>query len=324
MKHFLFFLLTIPFFCSCSVQCTPPENSNSRTTSFSAATWNLQEFFDAVTDGTEYKEFQSSAHWSKDKYTERLQRVCQVITEINADVYFFQEMENQEILYDIANQLAGNTWNSVKNWTYACFAKENGSAIGCAILSRFPLDNIKTHGIDIRTLNQQPSVRPLLQAELEVNGKTIQILCCHWKSKSGGEEETEIWRDWQEFTAANVIEDGGKYLLAGDFNRSAEDFSTDFSGNNSGNTYFRGIRNISLFNPWFYEDGSFVQESGSYSFDSLWKRIDNFFCTGNIKLTAFSTKTGPWADSEGFPEGYKIYTGKGYSDHLPVVCTVIM
>ena len=324
MKNSFLFILIASLFISCNLNPGTENKKNQNNISFSAATWNLQEFFDANTQGCEYKEYQNTAKWTKEKYYERLERTCSVIKTINADVYFFEEIENEAVLYDISNQLAGNSWNSSKNWNYACFAKEEGSAIGNAIVSKFPLSEVKTHCIDIRTQEKaQPSVRPVLQATLEVKGKTVTLFSCHWKSKSGGEAESEIWRDWQEFSVANQISKiSGPFILAGDFNRSAEDFVTDFSGSENQNTIFRGFEIIKIYNPFFLPDGTFSTQSGTYYYKNFWERIDNFFCSSDVEISNFRPETGTWTDENCLPVSYSIYSNKGYSDHLPLVCTV--
>lgn len=306
--------------------------------------WNVQTFFDAETEGSEYDEYKSAGRWSKDKYIIRLNRLCEVMRSLNADIYVFEEIENQAVIYDLSNQLVGDTWNNKNKWHYACFAKDEGASIGCAVISRFPLKNLKTHSFDVRTQKQvQPSVRPLIQVTAEVDGCELTIFVNHWKSKLGDddseteemESETEIWRDWQEAVLSNAILNSGASacIICGDFNRDAKEFVTDFDGlSRSPNTFFRGIVNeqsgenfVKVYNPWFDSDGSINTDSGSYWYKNRWERIDNLFAYGNVKLSSFSAKAEePWANEKGIPVGYKIYTGEGYSDHLPVMCTLVL
>ena len=301
--------------------------ANAQNKAVSIVNWNVQTFFDAETDGTEYDDFKSAGKWSKDKYLLRLQRLCNVMVSLNADIYVFEEIECQSVIYDISNQLAGNTWSNKAKWHFAGFAKDEDGAIGCAIISRYPLKNLRTHSLDIRTQTEtQPSVRPLV-------GKKALILANHWKSKSGGEVQTEIWRDWQEAVLAYTLNNCGTQnaVLCGDYNRSAEEFILEFDGaNRSPNTILRffneqGPQTLKVYNPWFSSDGDFVSETGSYYYDKAWERIDNFFSFGNVKLSSFSAKAEePWASEAGIPNGYKIYTGEGFSDHLPIMCTLVL
>ena len=92
-----------------------------------------------------------------------------------------EEIENEGIINDIANQFAGNSWDSSKNWTYSCFAKEKNSSIGCAVLSKYPLFGIKTHSLDIRTQkDSQPSMRPIMEVNLDVGGRNVILFVNHF------------------------------------------------------------------------------------------------------------------------------------------------
>ena len=295
----------------------------------SLACWNVQTFFDAVTVGTEYKEFKNSERWNKEKYTQRLNKLCEVMTSLNPDIFVMEEIENAEVVQDIANALAGGSWDHKKNWQYTCFAKESSSAIGCAVFSRYELSSLKCHSLDIRTQKEaQPSSRPLMQVTVCIGNQEVELFVNHWKSKSGGEEETEIWRDWQELVLAENafinLNEGKPLVMCGDFNRSAEDFVLLQDDMKHLNTLLRGSScKLQTCSPWFRADGKFAIESGSYFYDDDWERIDNIMLAGQADFSSFSTVTdSPVADEEGIPAAYKIFTGEGCSDHLPLKCVI--
>lgn len=326
----IFVLLIILGGCSYNGDSDVDKSSGgNRKTTISVACWNVQTFFDSEVDGTEYADYKNLSKWSKDKYLIRLGRLCQVMTSLNADVFVLEEIENSAVIQDIANQLAGRAWSKKNNWNYATFAKIEGTAIGCGVFSKYPLSDGKVHYMDIKTQNnEQPQTRPILQVKLDINGQDLVLLVNHWKSKSGGEEESEIWRDWQELVCESAVEkiskDNEDYriVVCGDFNRSAEDFITNSEAIDNLNTQFRGTNgNVKLYNPWLNRTGTFANEKGSYYFQGTWERIDNIFITGNIKLSAFAPKyQGDWAEASGIPKEYKLYNGEGYSDHLPLMC----
>lgn len=306
------------------------SGSSKRAAVVSVACWNAQTFFDAEVDGTEYSDFKNYTKWSREKYLMRLGRLCQVMTALNADVFVLEEIENEAVVQDIANQLAGKAWSKKNNWNYATFAKIEGASIGCAVFSKYPLENGRVHCLDIRTQkDEQPQSRPILQVCVDVDGRNLNVVANHWKSKSGGEEETEIWREWQELVCQNAIEKidfydrEGAIVVCGDFNRDAADFITDFSEHKGNfNTVFRGAQgNSRLNNTWFNKVGVAANEKGSYFFQGQWERIDNIFVHGEVQVSAFAPKyQGDWADVNGIPKGYKIYSGEGFSDHLPLMC----
>ena len=127
-------------FCSCSQSCLLAEkNQSKKLNSVKILNWNLQTFFDGNFSGTEYSEFASgSAGWCKEKYGVRLERLSEVVKACEPDIFVMQELENEDQLYDIFNRLCSN-FSISKNYSYGCFYKDEGSAIGLGVLSRFPL-----------------------------------------------------------------------------------------------------------------------------------------------------------------------------------------
>lgn len=288
--------------------------------------WNVQTFFDAVTSGTEYKEFKNSERWNKEKYIKRLEKLCDLMKTLNPDIFVMEEIENEAVVQDIVNTLAGNSWDQKKSWKYTCFVKESGSAIGCAVFSRYELSRLRTHSLDIRTqTEEQPSSRPLMELSVFIGDKELELFVNHWKSKSGGEEETEIWRDWQELVLAEAAMsvEPMPLVICGDFNRSAEDFIL-LQNDKKENVSLRGQeKSFAIYSPWFRSDGKFSTDKGSYFYNNEWERIDNIFIAGDVSVQSFCpVADAPLADEEGIPIPYKLYSGEGYSDHLPLKCVL--
>lgn len=329
MKRRLFLITLIVFFLSssflsCSLSFAHGEHLFS-SDSFSVVNWNVQTFFDAKKDGLEYNEFKQS-DWTVSKYNDRLERLCSVIKELNADIYVFEEIENEGIFYDISNFLAGSNWNLNESWNYFCFEKPDDSAIGIGILSKFPLSNLKAHDIDIRIDgNEKPKMRYLLEVTVGIRENNVEFFVNHWKSKSSGYDESRIWRQYQEnLLCQKLIEYSTEnqncpVIICGDFNMDIDEFCTEenFVKLCSGN--FCETHDIKVQSPWLNLDGSLSTNTGSYYFDENWERIDNFFIMGNIRFVDFRVcSEDPFLDKNGKPFGYKIYSGEGYSDHLPL------
>ena len=305
------------------------ESGKEKMEEISVANWNVQTFFDSTNDGCEYDEFISNKKWGKASYAERLSRLASSIKAIDADVLVMEEIENEAVLHDISNFLAGE-WNQKKIYRYACFAKDEGSSIGCGVLSRYPLENLTLHSIDVRTEISMPKMRPLMQLTVCKGEKKLVLFVNHWKSMSGGEDETELWRMWQESVLCKRImlaeKSNAAILACGDFNRDINDFKkcggqekillrekADGECENG----------VCVHSPWF-DSGRNLVEPGSYFFRDEWSRIDNFFAAGSIEIVDFYPVTsGPWCDSETHvPEKYQVWSGNGYSDHLPIFCVV--
>lgn len=289
------------------------------------ASWNLQTFFDANFDGNEYEDFKNERKgWSLKRYEERLDRLAEVIKELDADVFVMEELEKKEQLYDISNRLSGN-FDFSKTYKYALFVSDEGSSIGCAVLSRFPLTEPSSHEFSFLGGKKQPSMRPIIQATISVKEKSLILFVNHWKSKSGGAESSEFWRKRQESVLAQLMakanSEGKPALATGDFNKDISEFDSQ-SSSKKNSIVLRGKNNIEVHSPWLSKDGE-INEKGSYRYKDEWERIDHFFSSGDIELQDFRVETeGKWANKEKHPLRYQLWNGKGYSDHLPISCAV--
>lgn len=323
------FLMT---FVSCALEGQPAlAGSFSQTSVLKVTNWNVETFFDSQNDGNEYSEFIKCEDWGQEAYEARLKKLCSVIKALDSDVFVMEELENEGVLFDISNFLAGEL-SGKKSYAFCCFAKDEGSSIGCGVLSRFPLENLSVHSMDVRTENHMPSMRPIMKVTVLKGGKKLVLLVNHWKSMSGGQQETEMWRERQEGLLSSLVEktldEGNPVLACGDFNRDINNFSlTEKNGQvrmrHFVNSSIEEDSGVEMKSPWFRESGGLV-EPGSYFFDGNWSRIDNFFISGDCEFLSFRSESeGEWcAEESGIPKGYKIWTGAGYSDHLPISCTV--
>lgn len=335
MKKLTVYLMALIFFallnfnsCSNSTDYIGGKGKGTKS-EIKVVSWNLETFFDGVFDGNEYYEFSnSSSGWNKEKYYIRLERLVQVAKACDADVMVFEELEKKEQLQDIFNLLC-NGFNSSKHYNYGAFSKDEGSSIGCGVLSRYPLEDIRVHGLDIRSEKQkQPSMRSLMKVKVIVNEKPLQIFVNHWKSKSGGEAESEKWRNYQERILSQAFNEAQQNniscIACGDFNRDIEEFEIINKNKKEGNSNIKlkGEENVEVYSPWITESGSLV-EPGSYYYKSRWERIDHFFAGANTFISDFKVENNrEWSSLEGYPLRYILRFGSGYSDHFPVSCSV--
>ena len=298
--------------------------------------WNLQTFFDGVTDGSEYQQFKGTkSPWSEKKYMARLEKLASALRAFDADLVVLEELEKAGQLHDIYNQLSG-TFRFSSLYRYGAFASEPGAAIGVGVLSRFPLSEARAHALDIGSERaRQPALRPLLELVIQRDGRKLTLFVCHWKSKSGGEEASEIWRNFSENQLANLLScDGNPYFIAGDFNRDLYEFnilSVSLSQGYTGCVEF-GRENLSKLqtekikvnSAWLTINSSQVyKDEGTYYYQNEWEKLDHFFFSPTIELENFFTlKTDENLTENGTPFRYSVWNGKGYSDHFPIICIV--
>ena len=301
--------------------CTQ-EGAALKQKGISIVSWNVQTFFDTNTEGSEYKEFRKKS-WNNEKYTERLKRLSGAIKALDADVVALQEVENEDVLHDIYNFLQGE-WSTHKKYRYATFAKKNGAALGCAILSRFPIADIKVHEFTFNSLTaSENGARPLLEVSVSTKQGDFVLFVNHWKSQKDENEESCKIRSMQEGILAHNIQkklsEGLPVVACGDFNKDIQTFCLQ----DSVVCLREKSKKVSVKSLWFTSEDLLV-EPGSYVFRGEWSRLDSFFIAGGIKAESFSPCTdGPWAYSDSKePIRYRIESGKGYSDHLPIKCAI--
>lgn len=287
--------------------------------------WNIQTFFDSVTQGTEYSDFKKSKNWNLEKYKSRLENLCTAINILDSNIIIFQEIENKEIIYDIYNKIAYNNWNKNKQYKYAYFAKNSNNATGCAIISQYKITKTATHNFYINK-TEQTQLRPILEVDLEINKKPLKLIINHWKSKSGGEEITEKWRIQQEDILYSIFNNNKdkKIIACGDFNKNIEDFIIKDEYvllNKLKNNIYKEEQKV--YCPWL--DKKFNIKIGSYYYNNKWQKIDHFFINDKSLIKDFSVETNLLWNNENFiPKRYILYNNTGFSDHLPIKCKIIL
>jgi len=334
---------------SCTVSDSKAEKTAAEPDVLTLMTWNVQNLFDGLDNGFEYDEFLNSAGWSAEKYKGRINTISAAVGSVKPlpDIVMFQEIESIVVIHDIADALSGG-------YEYSHFAKNPGAALGVGILSRFPFTNTKTHSI---TIGGETTPRPVLETRVQAK-KEFVVFVCHWKSKLGGDDNTESTRRasarvilrrirelWEEEPELGVI-------VAGDLNENHNEFfrrnaqvicallpddpycaqmadgiQKDFIVLGKDKppepvNFPRGT--VVLFSAWVRD-----VEKGSYYYKNDWETIDHFLVSGqffnNSGLSfekAAPANFSPFANEYGVPVPYNIRTGAGLSDHLPLLMTL--
>ena len=323
------------FFLQCT-RCTPLTDTQFNEP-ITLVTYNTQTFFDAVEDGTEFKEYKGSkSRWTAQKYKARLERLKGTIFAAGEkltgkkdrlpDIVVLQEVESNRVIEDFCKQLPNG-----ENYPYAvCPPHSDKGAFTTVILSKYPVERYFVHRLQTE---KKVSLRPLIEVVLNTGSKDkpqlLTVFAVHWKSKTGGSDSAAV-RAQQEAQLIKKIQEHRErnpdipFVVCGDFNQTLEEFNqlSDFPV----------CWNVSSYRT---ENEAGKQPNGSYYFKNSWEKIDHIFYesgTSDYEVSENASDTGqasiepllffvlyePPLIEDGKPVRYNVLTGEGYSDHLPL------
>jgi endonuclease/exonuclease/phosphatase family metal-dependent hydrolase len=228
------------------------------------------------------------------------------------------------------------------------FANNPGASLGLGVLSRYPLAETRVHSA---RSGGETVPRPVLEIRIEPGGKPLVFFLCHWKSKLGGDTEPArrssariILRRLQEL---RLEEPETPVIIMGDLNENYDEFyrqngtllsallpddpdAAKLAADRAGESLIlsgekpplaRHFDSPALYSPWGRE-----LEGGSYYYKAAWETIDHFLLnealfdgTGWDFESCRVINQSPFVNSAGHPDAYTPRTGRGLSDHLPLV-----
>ena len=306
--------------------------------------YNVENLFDDVRDGTEYREFDPGrGKWTGESFRLRVQAVSEVIRKSTAggpDILLLQEIENGNALRVLVEQ-------GMRGMGYAwhVLVPKKGLAANVAIASRVPIARIRTHAVG--PWKDGAAVRDILEAQIEISGHTLYIFNNHWKSKTEGARATEPSRRESASVLARRIgeilarDPAADIVAAGDMNEGVDEYARAArryltalmpameegrEANESGGIHLSAqapplagsAGRCVLFDPW-YE----VEEAmrGSATWQGDWLTVDHMLLSAGLfdrqgfgyRRASFSALRLPFLlDDRGLPRR------NVFSDHLPV------
>lgn len=154
---------------------------------FRILSYNVQNLFDAETDGTEYEEFQSP-EWTAEHYRTKVGNIASVLRRLGGegeewpDVIALQEIENEAVLERLQHEIGA------RRYRHRAIGCDLGSATHVGVLLRKEPEWVRCHGSYHK---DYPYRRATLEIGVAAGSSIIQLFVVHWKSKLGGAEETE-------------------------------------------------------------------------------------------------------------------------------------
>lgn len=320
-------ILVLLLSCSCFV---PAE-------SLSILSYNVQNLFDDVADGGEYHNYNpESGQWGSEMFQNKLNNLAEVIRETDADIVLLFEVENQNCIDSLVRfylPTRGYRFNY-------CLDQEN-SNINSAVISRIPVNEVKTHRLELG----RSILRNINEVFFEYRGIEFEIILNHWKSKLGGDEETEEKRKLSAQTVRRLIQNNPlPVIVAGDLNEDLYEFKKQefryptalvskknlhripqeernrclvFSENKE------EVKGDVLYSIW----SELPPEKGSYFYRSEWEKIDHIFVNEPIidptqKPNLIRCEIPEYdfmVNRNGKPRSFSTKTFTGVSDHFPLL-----
>lgn len=318
------FALSLFLLSSCDAIASVENRGKKESSSICVASWNVQNLFDTVLDGTEYDEYKPSEGWTDDAYKKRLsnaRRVLGYLPEAGERIIILNEIENPKVVEDLIN--SKNIANLGLHW-YVCAGTEGG-AIRTAVISSIPIAAAHVHEVG-------DNLRPVLEVCFDTSCCKIFVLAVHLKSNVGGVSETSGARRKAADVAVRIAHSlesefpGCLVLICGDMNEECWDdgimgrSEASDSPLKVSDSFQRGF-----WHCFWLETGKEFFPGGSYFYNGSWKSYDN------ILISASGQDSFGWeycgcgvifkgilktADEK--PNAWNRSLLTGVSDHLPV------
>lgn len=291
---------------------------------FVVVSYNVENLFDTV-DAPMFsdEEFtpEGSKQWTYRRYQKKLNDLSRVILSIPEKelpaLIGLAEVENRKVVEDLA------TNRGLRRGKYEVIHEDGKDPRGieCALLYRPDLFRYRSHEyIDV----EDPSdPEYLYRGILHVNGtgpegSNLHIFVNHWKSRSGGEKETERQRMYTAITLRKKLdmllsrEQGLKVMIMGDFNDEPTN-RTIFNGLSAS-----GKRtNIQLGDHYnLFYDLHNQHGKGTYAYKGEWNMLDQVIVSYNL----LDQKKGLFTSFDGgsiLAEEWMLFESEKYGKMLP-------
>ncbi len=298
--------------------------SQKNVKSFLVVSYNVENLFDTINSPLfEDDEFTPSGTkaWTYDRYTKKLNDLGRVILSIPGRelpaLIGLSEIENRGVLEDLIKV------RGIRKGEYE-IVHEDGQdprGIDCALLYRPDLFKYKSH--EYVPIADPVDPDYLYRGILHVHGKgpdgsSLHIFVNHWKSRSGGERETQRQRMFSAITLRKQMdllmakESDFKVIVMGDFN----DEPTNRSLTN-GLSALNKRRNIQMGDYYnLFYDLHNIEGKGTYNYQGNWNMLDQVIVSYNL-LDQERGLTTVYEGGVILKEEWMLYESEKYGESLP-------
>ena len=342
-KEFAAFIFSLLALFNCLIDCQEP--------SLTIISYNVNNLFDTVKNGTEYRDFDpSQGKWNDDSFQKRLGQISQALLAAcptGAELILLQEIENRNVLEALLNQ----TPLKDLGYRYYLATPQPTSATTVGLLSKLPVLESRIHSQQV--LGQEPQ-REILEVTIRLDDEIWLVFNSHWKSKKEGALKTEAQRlataslILKRLEEINRTQDYQAIILAGDFNESHDEYLRVNRSYQtalvpaSALTDFKALKGSILlvaepaqacfndcqfffYEPWFTCSS---EPLGSFWYGGEWGSLDHIlilFNNSHWQPKAFKAFAADFLldPVTGAPLTYKPQRPeRGFSDHLPLILTL--
>lgn len=213
------------------------SSCSKKTQTFSLAFYNVENLFDTINDPAIQDETYlpgSELNWDTEKYQHKLNNIAKVIKAIDS-VEFpatigLTEVENIGVLKELVKH------PTISKAGYQILHQEGKDERGIDVAFLYIPEKyspIETQYIGLNfPFDPEVGVRDILYSKGVINGKdTIHIFINHWKSRWGGQEQSEPFRRYTGNILKNYtdsifkVQPNANIIIAGDLNDNPDDLS---------------------------------------------------------------------------------------------------
>ncbi len=298
--------------------------SQKNVKSFLVVSYNVENLFDTINsplfDDDEFTPSGAKA-WTYDRYTKKLNDLGRVILSIPGRdlpaLIGLSEIENRGVLEDLIKV------RGLRKGEYEIVHEDDQDPRGieCALLYRPDLFKYKSH--EYIPIADPVDPDYLYRGILHVHGKgpdgsSLHIFVNHWKSRSGGERETQRQRMFSAITLRKQMdllmsrESDFKVIVMGDFN----DEPTNRSLTN-GLSALNKRRNIQMGDYYnLFYDLHNIEAKGTYNYQGNWNMLDQVIVSYNLLDQERGLTTG-YESGVILKEEWMLYESEKYGESLP-------
>ena len=334
------FILRVALLVFCI--CLPLQSGAQE--SFRVMFWNVENLFDTQDDPQKNdNEFLPDAtrHWTSSRYRDKLKKLAKTVVasgdERVPDLVGLCEVENDSCLYDLTRRSPLRE----ADYRYVMTDSPDRRGIDVALLYQrgsFKLIDKQSIRIPYRQVKRDPTRDILHVSGRFLSGDTLDVMVCHFPSRSGGQAQTEPYRLLVARTLRHTIDslmqvrEHPHLIIMGDFN--------DYPSNKSMKHILCGkgdLVNLMV-----------GMKDGTYRYRGEWGIFDQFLVSRSMLAKNKIVKANdgytsaylenvqilrhPFLleedDKYGGDKPFRTYNGMkyvgGYSDHLPIVLDLLI